>query len=77
MRFFHMSLPFQARQLENQIDLKLVSFSKLGTNFGQSASSESPLGDDKAPLLGGGASSAGNNQVFESASLEISDLLAR
>jgi len=37
----------QARALENEIDLKLVSFSKLGTNY-----KHSDQVGDKAPLLG-------------------------
>ena len=40
----------QARALENDIDTKLVSFSKLGTNYTRRSSG----GDsDKQPLLGG------------------------
>ena len=40
----------QARGLENEIDMKLVTFSKLGTNYkGSQRSGES----DKDPLLGG------------------------
>lgn len=35
----------QARALENEVDLKLVSFSKLGTNFSRK--------EDQQPLLGG------------------------
>ena len=38
----------QARALENDIDLKLVTFSKLGTNYSK-AQNEDP---DKQPLLG-------------------------
>ena len=37
----------QARALENDIDLKLVTFSKLGTNYSRAQSQES----DKQPLL--------------------------
>ena len=42
----------QARTLENEIDTKLVSFSKLGTNYARSAKTDS----DKQPLLGGAES---------------------
>jgi len=42
------SLRKKARALENEVDLKLVTFSKLGTNFSRGASKE-----DQQPLLGG------------------------
>jgi len=42
----------QARSLENEIDTKLVSFSKLGTNYARSSKTDS----DKQPLLGGAES---------------------
>ena len=41
----------QARALENEIDLKLVSFSKLGTNYSRATTTTSD--SDKQPLLGG------------------------
>ena len=44
----------QARALENEIDLKLVSFSKLGTNYSRAATTNSD--SDKQPLLGGAES---------------------
>ena len=47
----------QARALENEIDMKLVSFSKLGTNYTRAANTDS----DKQPLLGG-AESGGEQQ---------------
>ncbi|KAK6640674.1 hypothetical protein RUM44_012371 [Polyplax serrata] len=54
----------QARQLENEIDLKLVTFSKLGTGH-----LSSPKGDsDKEPLLG-------TDHSFESTAAEIQHLL--
>jgi len=59
----------QARSLENEIDLKLVAFSKLGTNY--SSSSKSSKGGDKAPLLGGGESK------LEDVQGELNDLLAK
>ena len=40
----------QARALENEIDMKLVSFSKLGTNY---TSRSNNTDSDKQPLLGG------------------------
>lgn len=59
----------QARSLENEIDLKLVAFSKLGTNY--SSSSKGAKGGDKAPLLGGGDSK------LEDVQGELNDLLAK
>jgi len=58
----------QARSLENEIDLKLVAFSKLGTNY--SSSSKSGKGGDKAPLLGG-------DSKLEDVQGELNDLLAK
>lgn len=55
----------QARSLENDIDLKLVAFSKLGTNY----NSTKPTGD-KQPLLGG-------DSKLEDLQGELDDLLAR
>ena len=56
----------EARQLENQIDLKLVALSKMGTNFGSSSSSS-----DKVPLLNS------PSEAFGSQSQELESLLAR
>jgi len=56
----------QARALENDIDLKLVTFSKLGTNYSRAQSVES----DKQPLLGG------EDSGLDSLQSEISGLLA-
>lgn len=50
--------------LENQIDVKLVSFSKLGTNFGNESSAAPPNASDKAPLLDSSSSSS-NKEVFK------------
>ena len=58
------------RSLENEIDLKLVAFSKLGTNY-SSSSSKGAKGGDKAPLLGGGDSK------LEEVQGELNDLLAK
>ncbi len=66
--------------LENQIDVKLVSFSKLGTNFSASDSQASPAtASDKAPLLAQEASSTSSSkkEVFSVVSSEIAGLLAR
>ena len=60
----------QARQLENQIDTKLASLGKLGTNFSKSSS-----GSAKTPLLAGDETS--NQSAFESLSAELSQLLGR
>ena len=43
----------QARALENEIDMKLVSFSKLGTNYTARSNNTE---EDKEPLLGGAES---------------------
>ena len=54
----------QARQLENEIDLKLVAFSKLGAGIKSPHSSQA----DKVPLLSG-------EDTFEAMSVEIEQLL--
>lgn len=54
----------QARQLENEIDLKLVAFSKLGAGIKTPNSSNS----DTVPLLSG-------EDTFEAMSVEIEVLL--
>lgn len=56
----------QARQLENEIDLKLVSFSKLGTGVGGHGFKSESM--DTVPLLSG-------EHVFETMALEIEQLL--
>ena len=56
----------QARALENDIDLKLVTFSKLGTNYSRAQSVET----DKQPLLGG------EDSGLDSLQSEIDALLA-
>lgn len=55
----------QARHLENDIDLKLIAFNKVGAAAPASTSGPSP--SDTAPLLG--------DHVFESLSLEIEQML--
>ncbi|KAM6985709.1 Golgi SNAP receptor complex member 1-like [Aplochiton taeniatus] len=59
----------QARQLENQLDLKLVSFSKLCTSY----SSNRDRREDTAPLLGGPA----QDSMLEAMTVELEQLLAR
>lgn len=59
----------QARQLENEIDLKLVSFSKLGTNY----SSHRDYENDSVPLL----NKASSEHMFDTMAMEISQLLAK
>merc|ERR1719204_186518 len=62
----------QARQLENEIDLKLVSFSKLGTSF--SSQSEFTLStSDTSPLL----TKSSSEHMFETMTMEIEQLLAK
>lgn len=56
----------QARHLENDIDLKLIAFNKVGT--GSSSLNSAPSSpSDTSPLLG--------DHVFESLSLEIEQML--
>uniref|UniRef100_A0A8C7R7Y1 Golgi SNAP receptor complex member 1 n=1 Tax=Oncorhynchus mykiss TaxID=8022 RepID=A0A8C7R7Y1_ONCMY len=64
----------QARQLENELDLKLVSFSKLCTSY--SSSRDGRRGDsnsDTAPLL----NNSTQDRMFETMSGEIEQLLAK
>ncbi|XP_014069896.2 Golgi SNAP receptor complex member 1 isoform X1 [Salmo salar] len=64
----------QARQLENELDLKLVSFSKLCTSY--SSSRDGRRGDsnsDTAPLL----NNSTQDRMFETMSVEIEQLLAK
>ncbi|EEC11247.1 golgi SNAP receptor complex member, putative [Ixodes scapularis] len=58
----------QARHLENEIDLKLVSFSKLGTGLGSRDVKSDGL--DTAPLLS-------SDHMFETMTLEIEQLLSK
>ncbi|XP_022108858.1 Golgi SNAP receptor complex member 1-like isoform X1 [Acanthaster planci] len=62
----------QARQVENEIDLKLVSFSKLGTSF--SAHSDRDLSSsDTSPLL----NASNSERMFDTMAMEIERLLSR
>ncbi|CAL4101730.1 unnamed protein product, partial [Meganyctiphanes norvegica] len=55
-----------ARQLESEIDVKLVSFSKLASNYGGA----SPNSSDTQPLLSG-------DQMYETISVELEHLLTQ
>lgn len=59
----------QARQLENEIDLKLVSFSKLGTNYSTHRDSD----NDTSPLLNRSSS----EHMFDTMAMEIEQLLTK
>ncbi|VDI36027.1 golgi SNAP receptor complex member 1 [Mytilus galloprovincialis] len=59
----------QARQLENEIDLKLVSFSKLGTNY----SSHIDYGNESAPLI----NKTSSEHMFDTMAMEIEQLLSK
>ncbi|KAG7225980.1 hypothetical protein INR49_018581 [Caranx melampygus] len=63
----------QARQLENELDLKLVSFSKLCTSY--SSSRDGCRGDtsDTTPLL----NNSTQDRMFDTMSVEIEQLLAK
>lgn len=63
---FILDLRKQARQLENEIDLKLVAFSKLGAGIKTPQSGHS----DTVPLLSG-------EDTFEAMSVEIEQLLSK
>ncbi|XP_070572197.1 Golgi SNAP receptor complex member 1-like isoform X2 [Ptychodera flava] len=61
----------QARQLENELDLKLVSFSKLGTSYShKDYKNES---SDTSPLL----STSSSERMFDTMAMEIEQLLAK
>ncbi|XP_063964940.1 Golgi SNAP receptor complex member 1-like isoform X1 [Lytechinus pictus] len=61
----------RARQLENEIDLKLVSFSKLGTSFSAIRSSDLDSTSDTAPLL----NASNSEHMFHTMAMEIEQLL--
>ncbi|XP_064612163.1 Golgi SNAP receptor complex member 1-like isoform X2 [Liolophura sinensis] len=67
----------QARQLENELDLKLVSFSKLGTSYTQreftSSAKEKGKDSDSSPLL----NKSSSEHMFDTMGMEIEQLLAR
>ena len=70
---------FQARQLENQIDMKLVSFSKIGSSMGSSGGSSTSASaassSDKQPLLS--ADAVNPSEQFASMTAEIDSFLNR
>ncbi|XP_021784587.1 Golgi SNAP receptor complex member 1 isoform X2 [Papio anubis] len=64
----------QARQLENELDLKLVSFSKLCTSYSHSSTRDGRRdSSDTTPLLNGSS----QDRMFETMAIEIEQLLAR
>ncbi|OBS80667.1 hypothetical protein A6R68_21123, partial [Neotoma lepida] len=64
----------QARQLENELDLKLVSFSKLCTSYSHSSARDGGRdSSDTTPLLNGSS----QDRMFETMAIEIEQLLAR
>ncbi|XP_046531714.1 Golgi SNAP receptor complex member 1 isoform X3 [Equus quagga] len=66
----------QARQLENELDLKLVSFSKLCTSYSHSSARDGRrdrYSSDTTPLLNGSS----QDRMFETMAIEIEQLLAR
>ncbi|XP_075760740.1 Golgi SNAP receptor complex member 1 isoform X3 [Pelodiscus sinensis] len=66
----------QARQLENELDLKLVSFSKLCTSYSHSSTREGRrdrYSSDTTPLLNGSS----QDRMFETMAVEIEQLLGR
>ncbi|KAM7139829.1 Golgi SNAP receptor complex member 1 isoform 3-T5 [Macrochelys suwanniensis] len=66
----------QARQLENELDLKLVSFSKLCTSYSHSSAREGRrdrYSSDTTPLLNGSS----QDRMFETMAVEIEQLLGR
>lgn len=62
---FVLDLRRQARHLENEIDAKLVAFSKLGVNSGSKL-----VNSDEVPLLD-------EEHVFENMATEIEALLTK
>ncbi|XP_018586247.1 Golgi SNAP receptor complex member 1-like isoform X3 [Scleropages formosus] len=63
----------QARQLETELDLKLVSFSKLCTSYGASHDDHRGRGSDTTPLL----SSSSQDRMLDTLGVEIEQLLAK
>ncbi|KAK6473347.1 Golgi SNAP receptor complex member 1 isoform X3 [Huso huso] len=63
----------QARQLENELDLKLVSFSKLCTSYSSSREGgRDRYSSDTTPLL-----NSSQDRMFETMAVEIEQLLAK
>lgn len=63
----------QARQLENELDLKLVSFSKLCTSYSSSRDGRRGDSSDTQPLL----CNSTQDRMFETMSVAIEQLLAK
>ncbi|XP_030078172.1 Golgi SNAP receptor complex member 1 isoform X1 [Microcaecilia unicolor] len=66
----------QARQLENELDVKLVSFSKLCTSYSHSNARETRrhrYSPDTTPLLNGSS----QDRMFETMAVEIEQLLTK
>ncbi|KAK1158329.1 Golgi SNAP receptor complex member 1 isoform X3 [Acipenser oxyrinchus oxyrinchus] len=64
----------QARQLENELDLKLVSFSKLCTSYSSSREGRRDrYSSDTTPLL----NNSSEDRMFETMAVEIEQLLAK
>ncbi|XP_059829329.1 Golgi SNAP receptor complex member 1 isoform X1 [Hemitrygon akajei] len=66
----------QARQLENELDLKLVSFSKLCTSYSGATTRDGRrdrYSSDTTPLLNGSS----QDRMFETMAVEIEQLLAK
>ncbi|CAH1801978.1 unnamed protein product [Owenia fusiformis] len=61
----------QARQLENEIDLKLVSFSKLGTTYSNNRDYQNA--SDTSPLL----NKSNSDHMFDTMAMQIEQLLAK
>ncbi|XP_050087472.1 Golgi SNAP receptor complex member 1 [Anopheles aquasalis] len=61
------SLRKQARHLENDIDMKLIAFNKVGVGAASGGSSAAAGSTDTSPLLG--------DHVFETLSIEIEQML--
>uniref|UniRef100_A0A3B3CDG3 Golgi SNAP receptor complex member 1 n=1 Tax=Oryzias melastigma TaxID=30732 RepID=A0A3B3CDG3_ORYME len=73
MLVFVADLRKQARQLENELDLKLVSFSKLCTSYSSSRDGRRGDTSDTTPLL----NNSTQDRMFETMSVEIEQLLAK
>ncbi|NXS69448.1 GOSR1 protein, partial [Pandion haliaetus] len=64
----------QARQLENELDLKLVSFSKLCTSYSSTRDGRRDrYSSDTTPLLNGSS----QDRMFETMAVEIEQLLGK
>uniref|UniRef100_A0A8C2X712 Golgi SNAP receptor complex member 1 n=1 Tax=Cyclopterus lumpus TaxID=8103 RepID=A0A8C2X712_CYCLU len=63
----------QARQLETELDLKLVSFSKLCTSYSSSRDGRRGDTSDTTPLL----NNSTQDRMFDTMSVEIEQLLAK